>query len=299
MDKDVLKQKIDELVENMTSSIASKLGDQIDSITLTGSYAINKLSLEKPNINILVFAKANPSADLYLEIGRILYGVGKKYLDFFKFRVEPFPFRFAQPIGNQEIEVSVNLNIFEVTSKALVTFLSPKDQMWTPFGATELLLQVFKVMRKVVYGSDVLGSMEFHVTHKNILMDTIREFPTFRLQLTRAPMTYDIDQDYELLALEALEIGKACLGRTAEILLSDEDLEKGKHVFLISNKTELLKFLKQNSSPDIASWAETIIESRDNFNEVKKNKTKVMELYHAAYNILNSTFEIALHKFNG
>lgn len=299
MNEAQLKQKIDEMVNEIVDNVKSKLGIYIESITLSGSYAIGRMSLERPNVNILVFVKPNPRADLYLETGRILYSIGEKYLEFFRFRVDPFPFRFARPIGEKDVEVSVNLNLYEMADKDLVMWITPDKKIRAPFGAPEPVIQSFKAMRKVVFGTDVLGGMEFHVAHEDILLNVLREFPTYRLQLTRAPMTYDIDEDYELLATEALQIGKSCLGSAAGVLLDEESIKQGKHLELLVNKKKLLEFLKRSGSPDLAKWAEAIISARDNFLEVKKDKRKVLELYNAAYNVLNMIFGIAIGKLFG
>lgn len=297
MEDTQLKQKIGELVSEIINRLKSRLGKYIESITLSGSYAIGKMSLQRPNVNILVFVKPNSPADFYLEIGKILYRVGNKYLKFFRFRVDPFPFRFARPIGNKELEVSLNLNLYEMTDKDLITWIKPNKKIRTPFGAPGPVIQSFKAMRKLVFGKDVLGSIEFYVTHEDILLNVIREFPIYRLQLTRAPMTYDIDKDYELLATEALEIGKSCLGSAAGVLLDEKSVKQGKHLELLADKERLLEFLKRNGSPRLAKWAEVIIKSRDNFLEIKEDKKKVFELYEAAYNILNMIFGMALKKF--
>jgi len=159
-------------------------------------------------------------------------------------------------------------------------------------------MQGFKVMRKVVFGKDVLGDMEFQVHKKEILLNVIREFPTYKLQLTRAPMTYDVDKDFEYLATEALEIGKACLGSSAGVLLDKNAIEKGEHLSLIADKKKLLEFLNQSGEQDLARWAKVILRARENFLTIKKNKLEVFELYEAAYNVLNKVFELALEKIH-
>jgi hypothetical protein len=299
MNEAQLKQKIDEMVNEIVDNVASKLGTYIESITLSGSYATGKMSLERPNINILVFVKPEPPATLYLETGRILYSAGKKYSEFFRFRIDPFPFRFIYPIGNSDLEVSVNLNFYEIADKDLIMWMTPDKKIRAPFGAPEPVIQSFKAMRKVVFGTDVLGNMEFHVTHQDILLNVLREFPTYRLQLTRAPMTYNIDKDYELLATEAIQIGKSCLNSAAAVLLDQESIEQGKHLELFDDKKKLLEFLQQNGSPNLAKWAEIILNARDNFLEVKNDKKKVLELYDAAYNVLNIIFGMALGRLFG
>lgn len=300
MDTTKIKQKIDEMVNEILESLKEKLGTYIESITLGGSYATGKISLERPNVNILVFVKPNPPAKLYLEVGRILYRVGKKYAKFFRFRVDPFPFRFAQPIGKKKIEVSVNLNLLEMTGKDLVVWITPEQKVRRPFGISEPVVQSFKATRKVVFGKDVLGSMELPISHKDILLNVIMEFPSaYRLQLTRAPMTYDIDRDYDLLATEALEVGKSCLASAVGVLLDEESIRQGKQSEILKDKKKMLEFFKQKGSQDLANWAEIILKARDNFLEVKKDKKKVFELYNAAFNVLNLVLGMATTQLFG
>lgn len=78
MEQEVIKEKIDELVSELTEALKKELQHSIESITLTGSYTIGKISLERPNVNMLIFVKPNVSADDYLKIGEIFYEVSKK-----------------------------------------------------------------------------------------------------------------------------------------------------------------------------------------------------------------------------
>lgn len=299
MEEIQLKEKINDMVNEIIEDVKSKSGSHIESITLTGSYAIGKMALERPNVNILVFLKRHPPARIYLETGRILFSVGKKYQKFFRFRIDMFPFRFAYPVGDKELEVSVNLNLYDMAEKDLEMWMTPTKKVWVPFGAPQAVMQSFRSMRKVVFGSDVLGRMEFHVTYEDILLGVLKEFPLYKLQLTRAPMTYDIDKDYELLATEAVQVGKTCLGTTAAVLLDEESIRQGKHLELLADKRKLLRFMKQAGSPDLGRWTEIVIRARDNFLSVKKDKDKVFEVYDAAYNILNVTFQMATSKLFG
>ncbi len=87
-----------------------------------------------------------------------------------------------------------------MADKDLELWITPDKKIRVPFGAPEPVIQSFKFTRKVVFGKDILGEMRFHVTREDILLNVIKEFPSFyRLQLTRAPMTYDIEDNCDLL----------------------------------------------------------------------------------------------------
>jgi hypothetical protein len=115
-----LKGIVGEIVEDLKTEIS----DYIESITLVGSYAIGKISYQRPNINILVFLKPNHPAETHLTIGRVMRQVAKRFSKNFRFRIDPFPFRFVFPIGEGKPEVIVNLNPFYMEEQNLVTFVS-------------------------------------------------------------------------------------------------------------------------------------------------------------------------------
>lgn len=287
MNENKLREKIDRLVNELIEGLKKELSSYLESITLMGSYALGQMSLQRPNVNILLFAKPSHPPKVYLKTGQTLYRVGRKYLSYFSFRVDIWPFRFAQPIGDKDLEVSVNVNIHDMALKNLEMQITPNKKIWTPFGAPEVMLQSFKPARKVVFGKDVLGEMAFKPSYEEILLGLVKELPLHKLMLTRAPFTYDIDEKNYLLATEALEAGKVCLMSLAIVLLGEEKVNQGKHLGLLADKDKLLDFLKKDSGPEVRNWAETILSARKNFLKVKKNKKKTLNLYKAAYEVIN------------
>ena len=55
MEKENFKLKIDEFLEDLTNTLKEEISYCLDSIVLVGSYTIGKISLERPNVNILIF----------------------------------------------------------------------------------------------------------------------------------------------------------------------------------------------------------------------------------------------------
>jgi len=296
MGKARLDGLLSDIVGEIVEGLKAEIGDYTESITLVGSYAIGKISYQRPNINILVFLKSNHPAKTHLAIGKVLRRVGKKFSKNFKFRIDPFPFRFVLPIGEGEPEIAVNLNPFYMEEQNLRTFVGPGKAIRTPFGVAEAIMQGMKETRKVLFGSDVLGGMDFSVDHESVVYSVPREAFLYDLVLTRAPMTYDVDKDYDLLATEALEVGKTTLVLLAEVLLDDESLKEGRHLELNADKQKLLEFLKKTGVRGLADWAETVISARDNFLEVKQDKEKALALYDAAFNILRTVKRLAVEE---
>lgn len=296
MDKAWLDKLLKEIVEEIVEGLKTEISDCIENITLVGSYAIGKISYQRPNVNILIFLKPNHPAKTHLAIGRTIRQVAKKFSKNFRFRIDPFPFRFVFPIGEGEPEVTVNLNPFYMEEQNLVTFVGPNKAIRTPFGVAEVIMQGMKDTRKVLYGSDVLGDMDFSINHEAVIYAVPREVFLYDLVLTRAPMTYDIDKDYDLLATEALEVGKTTLVLLAEVLLDDDSLKKGRHLELNADKHKLLEFLKNQKIGGLAEWAGVVISARDNFLEVKKDKAKTVALYEAAFNIMRTVKRLAIEE---
>lgn len=295
MDKKKIKQKIDQFVKELLEKIQKELGDWLVGITLTGSYAVGRISLENPNVNILLFVKPKHPADFYLKLGDLLYQLGYSYLDYFNFQPALFPFRFAQPLGEKDVTLTVHIDPFNLTERDLEMWLGPKVKIKTPFGFPEVVLSGFQSMRKVIWGKDILGEMKFDLKNEDMIFGVIKDFPLYRLQLTRAPLTYDFNKHPEFLAQEAVEVGKECLYHGVQIFMTDEEIKQRKYIDLFKDKQKLLRFIKRRY-PDIGKEAKIIINTRKKFLTVKKDKKKVLVVYRTAFNLLNIVFFEAFKK---
>lgn len=289
MGKEQAKQKIDQFVRELLEEIQKELGDWLVGITLTGSYAVGTMSSENPNVNILLFVKPKHPANFYLRLGEILYQLGYSYLDYFSFQPALFPFRFAQPLGDKDVTLTIHIDPLNLGERDLEMWLGPKKKIKTPFGLPEVVLSGFQSMRKVIWGKDVLGEMEFNLRHEDMIFGIIKDFPLYRLQLTRAPLTYDFNKYPEFLAQEAVEIGKECLYHGVQIFMTDEEIKQRKYVELFKDKQRLLEFVKRRY-PAIRKEARIILDAREKFLTLRKDKEKVLTLYRMAFNLLNAIF---------
>lgn len=102
MNQNELKIKIDEAVNDLISQLKEQISDKIECLALTGSYAINKISLDKPDVNIFLCLNEKASADTYIEIGEILTDLVNKYSDYFSIKPEFRPFKFPSPFVEKE-----------------------------------------------------------------------------------------------------------------------------------------------------------------------------------------------------
>jgi len=267
------KEKIDELINELVETLKKELYHCIESITLTGSYTIGGMSLDRPNVNMLIFTKANVSADDYLKIGEIFYRTSKKYKDCFSVKIDSLPFRFGFPTDKRKMELILAPNVLSITEK---------DQR-PPFGVPCNVLEGMKATKKVVFGSDPLEEADLTYTKRDVVRWAFFDIVVlFRNQLIRAPLTYDVKSHLDLLAHESLEMGKIALYWGVEIFMDEGDLKKGRHIELIKDKEKMIEFY-QNIDRELGESARIILEARKLFQEHRTDKDKVTRLYNAAY----------------
>jgi hypothetical protein len=271
--KEQIKEKIDELVNDVVEGLKKELNHCLESITLTGSYTIGKISLERPNVNILIFVKPNVSAIDYLRIGEIFYEVSEKYQDYFGIKIDCFPFRFGFPVGKKELQFLFTPHIL---------FINEKNAK-PPFGIASNVLEGMKKTRKVVFGSDPLGKVDLTYTKKDVIQWALFDIGVlYRNQLIDASLAYDIRKNLDLLVGESIEIGKNALTWGTEIFLDEEDWKNGKHIELIMDKEKMIDFY-QIIDKELGEAAKIILEARLKFQEYKSDKEKASKLYDAAY----------------
>lgn len=279
MEEDI-KEKINQLVGDITDTLKKELSDYLESITLIGSYAIGKISLERPNINILLFTKPNINAETYLRIGEIFYKVSKKYEDYFGVKIDSLPFKYGLPTSKKELQVVLSPN-----------FLSMIEKDQKPlFGVPHNVLEGMKATRKVIFGSDPLANVEPVYTKRDLYQWAIFDVGViFRNLLLRTPISYDVEEHLDLLAHDSLELGKSALYWGVEIFMDEEDIKKGNHIKLINDKNEMVNFFSKEDK-ELGDATRIILEARENFKEYKKSKDKASKLYNASFIVVNKIF---------
>ncbi len=280
MEKEQIKERIDELISELIENLKKELHHCIESITLVGSYTVGKISLERPNVNILIFVKPNVSAVDCLKIGEIFYEVSERYKGYFGIKIDCFPFRFGSPVGEKELQ-------FVLTPHIL--FMSEKDAK-PPFGVASNVLEGMKKTRKVVFGKDPLGKADLTYNKKDVIQWAFFDIGAlYKNQLIDAPLAYDARKHLDLLVGESIEIGKNALTWGTEIFLDEKEWKKGKHIELIMDKEKMIDFY-QNIDKELGDAAKIILEARLKFQEYKTNKEKAFKLYNASYIAVTKVF---------
>ena len=270
-----LKSKIDRAVNDLISQLKERIGDKIECLALVGSYAIDKMSLDKPDVNIFLCLNEKASADTYLEIGEILTNLIHKYSDYFSIRPEFRPFKFPSPFIKKEPEVLINLNVHSILDK----------EGEFPFGVPKSVLKGFLSMQKVIYGKDVLGSLNLDFDKEYIIKVAFRDLSIMRMQLKNAPLAYNLKKDLSLLMHESIIHGKTIAYLGVELATPDEELKSGRTLEFIRDKEKLVLFFKKRYNEETAGFVKKILEARKNFNSWKNEEEKVYEIFRAAYNL--------------
>ncbi len=275
MNQNELKTKIDKAVNDLISQLKEQVSDKIECLALTGSYAINKMSLDKPDVNIFLCLNEKASADTYIKIGEILTDLVNKYSDYFSIKPEFRPFKFPSPFVKKEPEVLMNLNICSILDK----------EGEFPFGVPKSVLIGFLNMQKVVYGKDVLGSLNLNFDKEYIIKVAFRDLPIMRIQLKNAPLAYNLKKDLSLLMNESIVNGKTTAYLGVELALTDEELKNNQALEFIQDKEKMVSFFEKRYSPKTADFVKEILEARKNFNSWKNDKEKVYQTFKAAHNL--------------
>jgi hypothetical protein len=280
VEREAIGKKIDELVNEVIEALKKELGHCIESIMLFGSYTFGRISLERPNVNMLIFLKENASGRDYLKIGEIFYSTSKKYKDSFSVKIDSLPFRFGFPTEKGKLQLVLAPNIINMVERT----------QHPPFGIPCNVLGGMKKTRKVVFGSDPLADIEVRYEKKDVVRWAMFDVGIlFRNMLLRAPLTYDVEEHLDMLVDESVELGKIALVWGAEIFLDEEEWKKGRHIELIKDKDKLIEFYR-NIDKEMEEAAKIILGARKSFKDYVTDKEKAFKLYEAAYTAVQKVF---------
>lgn len=287
METQELKKNLDDMLDHLFLELRKRLESSLRGIALTGSYTTGKFSSSRPDINFFLFLEG-PSAQTYLALGEVFTDLIRKYEGTFVIRPEFRPFKFPYPVAQKGVEVFIN---------PLIADLAEKD-LDHPFGISKPVLHGTQQMRKVIFGPDILGSLDLSFGKKEVIEAALRDLAIFKLQLIRAPSTYVLDEDISLLFNEALIVGKMTIGWGVEVCSSDKELRDGDHLKYLKDRKKTMEFYRKNVSPEAANSVKTILEARDKYGEWKNDKEKAYLVFTESYNLLNVVWGKLLEQLN-
>lgn len=282
------KNKIKSMIKDLNDKLIEDIGDEIETLTIVGSYAFEKMSESHPDINLFLCLNEIANAMTYIKISNVLTEIIKKYSESFIVRPDYRPFKFPYPYFKGKDEVFVNLIIVNIKDK----------EGDFPFGLPKHFLNGIKQARKVVYGNDILGGMDFDFDKNYLLMAGVLYLNIFKFQLLRAPISYDMDKDFDLVFNECLTNGKMIAYMGVEIVLTDEEIKSKKYMEYISNKESMIRFYKENYGGKASKLIDFILSGRANYLSWKNKKEKSIEMFKAGFELSEIVDEMLKYQLN-
>jgi len=280
MKKAELKKELDEMLTELFGELKKQMKKNLKGITLTGSYALGKFSPSRPDINFFLFLGPNPPAETYLALGKVFTWLIERYDGKFAIRSEFRPFKFPYPISQRGLEVFINPLLADLAER----------ETDPPFGISVPVLHGMSAVRKVIFGPDFLKEINLSFGKDTVIRSALRDLAIFKLQLIRAPSTYNLNRDFRLLFNESLVCGKGTIGWGVEVASSDKELKSGTHLKYIKDRRKAIDFYKEHYDKRTAKSVEIILEARDKYDSWKKDKNKAFLVFTESYNLLNAVW---------
>ena len=265
------KNLVDAVASTFAEFCKEKLGKRLESLYVTGSYAFNKISLDRPDINFLLILKGRATPDDYLTHGEICHQIIDRFNGDCSIRIEFRPFRYLYPKVRREYDVFLNpilISVDEIRDMGCIF--------------TKWFTEGLKSSNKLLYGNDFLSTIETEeITMQDLFKGAMFDLPFFMIPLTRAPAQYD-ESDTDLLFNEALVNGKMMSYLGMELALTEKELRNKVFVKYIQNKETIVSFYKERYGAHTGSLVSKIYEARKNYLKYKNDPERAKEIFKAA-----------------
>ncbi len=270
------KKLVDNVANFFKESCTKILKDKLESFYFVGSYALNKISLDRPDINFLLVFKEKPNAEDFLNLGDICRETVKNFKNDCLVRIEFRPFRYIYPKFKKDFEIFIN---------PIIMNMKDKDSD-TPFNYPKYFLEGIKSSRKIIFGNDVLKDIEIVLTKRDFFPAAIFDLIMFESQLSRAPAQFD-ENEFDLLFNESVVCGKFAAILGVEIAMNEEELKQKEFLKYIHDKEEMIEFYKNRYDENTANNVKFILEARLNYLKYKDDKEKTKKLFRNALEIID------------
>lgn len=269
------KEIIDDVAETFEKVCKKEMGERLEALYRVGSYALHKISLERPDINFLLVFKGKGTPDDFLGLADILRKLIEKYKDKVLIRPDFRPFKSIYPKFRRDYEITINIIIMNAAERNFPV----------PFNYPKYFLETVKNSRQLVFGNDILEDVKIgKITRHHVQEWMIRDILFCELSLARTPVQYDEDE-YDLFFNEIISIAKALCTFGIEAAMSDKELAEKKYVDYIVNKEKMVDFYRKRYSKDAAQMVEKVIDAEKNYFKYKNNKKEVKRIFRIALNL--------------
>lgn len=266
----VTANDLQEVTQYFNNLIKAQLGTRIECLAFVGSYAMNAVSLDRPDINYLLIWKDRSTAEDYLTLGKILHET-VVHFEKLQLNFEFRPFKFGCPRKSNKPEVFINISLFNLSDKA------------SNFFIPAFVLEGFQSSQKVIFGEDVLGKIKFEVTKKTIFQATPQKLSSHKVHIDRLPLIYSIKENTGAFFNETLDHGKNLAYFGVELLMSEEEIVNKDYLPIIADKERLVDFYSERATGAASNAVKTILECRKNYSEWKGDSKRAEDLYKASF----------------
>lgn len=267
-------QLVDQIADSFQIRIKNEFSKRLTSFYIVGSYAFEKTSEQRPDVNYLLIFEDFTSPDNYFQIGEICKKVEEEFAKKATVKFEFRPFRYIKPRYKNDFEVSVNpiiTSTAEIKKMGNVIF-----NKWFTQGLISA--------NKLITGNDFLSTLKVPTLKREDLKENSLMF--FYLPLSRAPAQYSKEES-NLLLNEALVNAKNTAYFGIEAAMTDEELANKEYVKYMENKETMVEFYQERYNQKTANIVSRILEVRSNYLQVKDDPKIAKEMFSIALDLIN------------
>lgn len=270
------KKLVDTVAKTFEEICKKELSERLNSLYVVGSYAFDKISLDKPDINFLIILKEGATPEDHIKIGKICRKMTEIFKDRCSVRIEFRPFRYIYPKIRKDYDIFLNpivLGVQEIEGMGCIF------NKWFTEG--------LKNANRLLYGEDFLKTLAVgEITKQDIFQGANFDLSFFTIPLTKAPSQYDEDE-FDLLFNEAMTNGKNMCYLGIEIAMSEEELRNKEYTKYIQSKETITDFYRERYGERASELVDKIFDARENYLRYKKDRQKAEEIFGVALSIGN------------
>ncbi|GEM_PF-1261297 len=274
---DQRQQIVDQVFGYFVDRFKNEFAGQLAALYVVGSYAVGKMSLQRPDINFLVVLEGIDPED-HILLGRVFKEAIAKYKGYVGIRPYFPPFRYIYPENRENYDVFVSAVVLD----------SKREDLSLPLGITRWVLDGYVSSRKLMAGEDVFGKINLPpLTRQDILERSLIDLEFFRLPLEKAPVQYQPDE-LDLLLGESVILAKSVVYLGVESAMKDEELQRKDYMKFFDDLSLFQKFYQREYSADVASHVKLILDARENYEKYKNDRAKILAVYESAIRLIDA-----------
>ena len=272
---DSRQQYVDQVFQHFAQEIKQKFSGQLEAFYVVGSFALGKMSLERPDINFVIILDGIDPED-HILLGRVFQDAVAKFAGTVGIRSYFSPVRFIYPEKKEAYEIFVSAVMLD----------SKKQDLSLPFGITRWVLEGFIQSRRLLDGQDILGQAQLPPVNRiNLLERSLIDLEFYRLPLEKAPVQYQADE-LDLLLGESVILGKSIVFIGVEVAMTEAELQQRAYLNFFQDVALFDKFYRDRYGAEAAGHVRVIMAARADFSRYKKNPEKIMAVYESVMRLI-------------